>query len=69
VQIATGTYTELFRTCPAFTQWTETTTRQLRSDSVSTTTSSSQLNLAPIPEYLTQFSVCLFAQIKILLYV
>lgn len=59
VQIATGTYTELLRTCPAFTQWTETTTQKLRSGS-STNTSSSQLNLAPVPEYLTQFSVCYF---------
>lgn len=58
VQIATGTYTELLRTCPEFTQWTETTTRQLRSGSGSTNTSSSQLNLAAVPEYLTQLSVC-----------
>jgi hypothetical protein len=57
VQIATGTYTELLRTCPAFTQWTETTTRKLRADSCSTNNSSSQLNLVAKPEYLTQFSV------------
>ncbi len=60
VQIATGTYTELLRTCRAFTQWTETTTLRLRSGSISTNTSSSQLNLVPVPEYLTQYSVYLF---------
>ncbi|CAF2646337.1 unnamed protein product [Rotaria sp. Silwood2] len=57
VQIATGTYIELLRSCPAFTQWTETITRKLHSNSASTNTSSSQLNLSPIPEYLTQFSL------------
>ncbi|UJR31942.1 hypothetical protein I4U23_019415 [Adineta vaga] len=57
VQIATGTYTELLRTCPTFTQWTETTTQKLRAGSGSTNTSSSQLNLTPKPEYLTQLSL------------
>ena len=59
VQIATGTYTELMRTCPAFMQWTEVTTRKLRSDSTATNHSSSQLDPAPVSEYLTQYSVCL----------
>ncbi|CAF1514132.1 unnamed protein product [Adineta steineri] len=61
VQIATGTHTQLLRTCPEFTQWTETTTERLRSGSSATNvSSSSQLNLTAKPEYLTQFSVCLF---------
>ncbi|CAF4312713.1 unnamed protein product, partial [Adineta steineri] len=57
VQIATGTHTQLLRTCPEFTQWTETTTERLRSGSSATNvSSSSQLNLTAKPEYLTQFS-------------
>jgi hypothetical protein len=67
VQIGSGTYAELFRTCSAFTQWTETTSRRLRAGTGSTNTSSSQLNLAPVPEYLTQFSVDSFL-ITILLF-
>ncbi|CAF4787245.1 unnamed protein product, partial [Rotaria sp. Silwood1] len=57
VQIATGTFMELLQSCPAFIQWTETTTRKLRVDSSSANTSSSQLNLSSVPEYLTQFSL------------
>ncbi|CAF0879243.1 unnamed protein product [Adineta ricciae] len=57
VQIATGTYTELIKTCPEFTLWTETTTQKLRAGSGSTNASSSQLNLTTTPEYLTQFSL------------
>ncbi|CAF4309695.1 unnamed protein product, partial [Rotaria sordida] len=61
IQVATGTYTELLQSCPAFTHWTETITHKLRSDSTSTDTSSSQLNLSPpTSKYLTPFSVCLF---------
>ncbi|CAF0978874.1 unnamed protein product [Rotaria sordida] len=58
IQVATGTYTELLRSCPAFTHWTETITHKLRSGSTVTNTSSSQLSLSSVvPEYLTQFSL------------
>ncbi|CAM4809475.1 unnamed protein product [Rotaria magnacalcarata] len=56
-QVAQGTYDELVRTCPAFTQWTETTIRRLGADLTSTATSTSQLSLDIKPEYLKQFSL------------